>query len=125
KYAGTGEDTSAGLLEWTNAHPLEALRTYSKDIKVSKNTYEKHNLTYAQEAAAYGRGSVGFTKEAYAAYIKGEAAYRQYEAKWAAEHPNITKNMEELFKNDSDYRKYNLNTFEWHYNDNFYINIRK
>lgn len=125
KYAGTGEDTSAGLLEWTNAHPLENLRMWSKKTKVSKNTYEKHNLTYAQAAAEDGRMSVGYTKESYTAYIKGEAAYRQYEAKWATEHPNITKNMEELFKNDSDYKKYNLNTFEWHYNDNFYVNIRK
>lgn len=125
KYAGTGEDTSAGLLEWTNAHPLERLREASKDTVVSKSTYEKHNLTYAQRAAEHGRMSVGFTKESYTAYINGEKAYRQYEAKWAAEHPNITKNMEELFKNDSDYKKYNLNTFEWHYNDNFYVNIRK
>lgn len=125
KYAGTGEDTSAGLLEWTDAHPLERMCMWSKKTKVSKSTYEKHNLTYAQNAAMYGRDSVGCTKEAYMAYIKGEAAYRQYEAKWATEHPNITKNMEELFKNDSDYKKYNLSTFEWHYNDNFYVNIRK
>ena len=69
--------------------------------------------------------SLGFTKESYTAYINGEVAYRQYEAKWAAEHPNITRYMEELFKNDSDYKKYNLNTFEWHYNDKYYINIRK
>ena len=59
------------------------------------------------------------------AYIKGEAAYRQYEAKWAAKHPNITRYMKDLFKNDSRYKKYNLSTFEWHYNDKYYINVRK
>ena len=115
----------AGFTRWFQAHPLEDLRTWSKDTKVSKSTYEKHNLTYAQRAAQDGRMSVGHTKESYIAYINGEKAYRQYEAKWAAEHPNITRYMEELFKNDSDYKKYNLNTFEWHYNDNFFINIRK
>lgn len=118
-------DPDAGFDYWFDAHPLEDLRMWSKKIKVSKSTYEKHNLTYAQKAAQTGRMSPGYTKEAYAAYIKGEKAYRQYEAKWAAEHPNITRYMEELFKNDSDYKNYNLNTFEWHYNDNFYINIRK
>lgn len=115
----------AGFITWFEAHPLESIRKASKDIKVSKSTYEKHNLTYAQYAASYGRDSIGYTKESYIAYINGEKAYRQYEAKWAAEHPNITRYMEELFKNDSDYKKYNLNTFEWHYNDNFFINIRK
>lgn len=115
----------AGFTRWFQAHPLEDMRMWSKKTKVSKSTYEKHNLTYAQNAAMYGRDSIGYTKEAYMAYIKGEAAYRQYEAKWAAEHPNITKYVEELFKNDSRYKKYNLNTFEWHYNDNYYINIRK
>lgn len=115
----------AGFITWFQAHPLESIRKASKDIKVSKSTYEKHNLTYAQYAASYGRDSIGYTKEAYIAYINGEKAYRQYEAKWAAEHPNITRYMEELFKNDSRYKKYNLNTFEWHYNDNFYVNIRK
>lgn len=114
-----------GFTYWFNAHPLERLREASKDTVVSKSTYEKHNLTYAQSAAQHGRMSVGFTKESYMAYIKGEKAYRQYEAKWAAEHPNITRYMEKIFKNDSDYKKYNLNTFEWHYNDNFFINIRK
>lgn len=114
-----------GFTKWFQAHPLERLREGSKDTVVSKSTYEKHNLTYAQRAAQHGRMSVGFTKESYTAYIKGEKAYRQYEAKWAAKHPNITRYMEELFKNDSDYKKYNLNTFEWHYNDNFFINIRK
>lgn len=114
-----------GFTKWFNAHPLEYLRMWSKDTKVSKSTYEKHNLTYAQSAAQTGRMSLGFTKESYTAYINGEKAYRQYEAKWAAEHPNITRYMEELFKNDSDYKKYNLNTFEWHYNDKYYINIRK
>lgn len=114
-----------GFTDWFEAHPLEDLRMWSKKIKVSKNTYEKHNLTYAQNAAQDGRMSTGSTKESYTAYIKGEAAYRQYEAKWAAEHPNITRYMENLFKNDSRYKKYDLNTFEWHYNDNFYINIRK
>lgn len=69
--------------------------------------------------------SPGFTKESYTAYIKGEKAYRQYEAKWAAKHPNITRYVEKIFKNDSDYKKYNLNTFEWHYNDNVFINVRK
>lgn len=115
----------AGFTMWFSAHPLENMRMWSKKTKVSKSTYEKHNLTYAQEAASFGRNSVGYTKEAYTAYIKGEAAYRQYEAKWAAKYPNITKYMNELFKNDSNYKKYNLNTFEWHYNDNYYINIRK
>ncbi|MFR0586572.1 mucin-binding protein, partial [Lactobacillus porci] len=114
-----------GFTDWFEAHPLEDLRMWSKKTKVSKSTYEKHNLTYAQYAASYGRDSIGYTKESYTAYINGEKAYRQYEAKWAAEHPNITRYMEELFKNDSDYKKYNLNTFEWHYNDNFFINIRK
>ena len=115
---------SDGMLEWFNAHPLEALRMYSKDTKVSKSTYEKHNLTYAQSAADYGRGSVGFTKEAYTAYIKGETAYRQYEAKWAAKYPNITRSVT---KESNTIKKYNLNTFEWHYNDNYYTvdNIRK
>ncbi|WP_270448482.1 mucin-binding protein [Lactobacillus delbrueckii] len=114
-----------GLNKWCNAHPLEYMRMWSEDIKVSKSTYEKHNLTYAQEAADYGRASAGFTKESYAAYIKGEAAYRQYEAKWAAKYPNITKSVKTYFETDKDDKKYNLNTFEWHYNDNFYINIRK
>ncbi|WP_270448491.1 mucin-binding protein [Lactobacillus delbrueckii] len=111
-----------GLKYWFDAHPLESLREGSKDIKVSKSTYEKHNMTYAQAAADFGRGSVGFTKEAYTAYIKGEAAYRQYEAKWAAKYPNITRSV---MKESSTIKKYNLNTFEWHYNDNYYINIRK
>lgn len=118
-------DPDAGFKYWFDAHPLERLREDSKDTVVSKSTYEKHNLTYAQKAAQHGRMSVGFTKESYTAYINGEKAYRQYEAKWAAKYPNITRYMEEIFKNDSDYKKYNLNTFEWHYNDNFYINIRK
>ncbi|MBT8936919.1 hypothetical protein BTI34_05250 [Lactobacillus delbrueckii subsp. bulgaricus] len=98
---------------------------WSKKTKVSKNTYEKHNLTYVQKAADYGRGSVGYTKEAYTAYIKGERAYHQYEAKWAVKYPNITKFMKTYFDTDSDYKKYNLNTFEWHYNDKYYINISK
>lgn len=115
----------AGFTKWLQAHPLEDLRMWSKDIKVSKSTYEKHNLTYAQRAAQNGRMSVGHTKESYIAYMNGEKAYHQYEAKWAAEHPNITRYVEKVFKNDSDYKKYNLNTFEWHYNDNFYVNIRK
>lgn len=110
-----------GFTFWFQAHPLESLRMYSKDIKVSKSTYEKHNMTYAQRAADHGRNSLGFTKESYTAYIKGESAYRQYEAKWAAKHPNITKSV----ANTNTIKKYNLNTFEWHYNDNFYINIRK
>lgn len=110
-----------GFTEWFQAHPLESLRMYSKDIKVSKSTYEKHNMTYAQRAADHGRGSLGFTKESYTAYIKGEEAYRQYEAKWAAKYPNITKSV----ANTNTIKKYNLNTFEWHYNDNFFINIRK
>ncbi|MFK3588638.1 hypothetical protein OCH80_09635 [Lactobacillus sp. 23-2] len=116
-----------GSIDWFEAHPLERLRMSSKDTKVSKSTYEKHNLTYAQRAAQHGRMSIGFTKESYTAYINGEKAYRQYEAKWAAKYPNITKYMNELFNNDSDYKKYNLNTFEWHYNDNLYTvnNIRK
>ncbi|MFK3588688.1 hypothetical protein OCH80_09890 [Lactobacillus sp. 23-2] len=114
-----------GFTMWFNAHPLEDLRMGSRDTIVSKSTYEKHNLTYAQRAAQTGRMSVGYTKESYAAYIKGEKAYRQYEAKWAAKYPNITKYMEELFKNDSDYKKYNLNTFEWHFNDKFYIHFKK
>lgn len=111
-----------GLSDWFDAHPLENLRMWSKKTKVSKSTYEKHNLTYAQRAAQDGRMSMGYTKEAYMAYIKGEKAYRQYEAKWAAEHPNITRYMKE---NSNMLKKYNLNTFEWHYNDNFFINIRK
>ncbi len=115
-------DPDAGYTYWFEAHPLEYLRMWSKDTKVSKNTYEKHNETYAQNAAEYGRMSVGFTKESYTAYINGEAAYRQYEAKWAAKYPNITRYMKE---NSNTIKKYNLNTFEWHYNDNFYINIRK
>lgn len=115
----------AGFTYWFQAHPLENMRMWSKKTKVSKSTYEKHNLTYAQSVAQHGRMSVGHTKESYIAYMNGEKAYRQYEAKWAAEHPNITRYMEELFKNDNDYKKYNLNTFEWHYNDNFYVNIRK
>lgn len=115
----------AGFTKWLQAHPLEDLRMWSKDTKVSKSTYEKHNLTYAQRAAQDGRMSVGHTKESYIAYMNGEKAYRQYEAKWAAEHPNITRYVEKIFKNDSDYKKYNLNTFEWHYNDNFFVNIRK
>lgn len=114
-----------GFTYWFDAHPLEDLRMGSEDTVVSKSTYEKHNLTYAQRAAQTGRMSVGHTKESYTAYINGEKAYWQYEAKWAAKYPNITKYMNELFKNDSDYKKYNLNTFEWHYNDNFFINIRK
>lgn len=113
---------SDGMIEWFNAHPLEALRMYSKDIKVSKNTYEKHNLTYAQSAAQDGRMSVGYTKESYIAYMNGEKAYRQYEAKWAAKYPNITRSVT---KESNTIKKYNLNTFEWHYNDNFYVNIRK
>lgn len=124
KNAKTAKDISEGLMVWFDAHPLESLREESKDVKVSKSTYEKHNLTYAQEAAQFGRMSVGFTKEAYTAYIKGEKAYRQYEAKWAAKYPNITRNITKLL-DESDYKKYNLNTFEWHYNDNIYINIRK
>ncbi len=114
-----------GLFKWEMAHPLEHLREASKDIKVSKSTYEKHNLTYAQYAASFGRESIGFTKEAYTAYIKGETAYRQYEAKWAAKYPNITKSVKMYYDTDKDAKKYNLNTFEWHYNDNFFINIRK
>lgn len=115
----------AGFTYWFEAHPLENLRMWSKKTKVSKNTYEKHNLTYAQAAAQDGRMSVGYTKESYIAYMNGEKAYRQYEAKWAAKHPNITKFVKTYFDTDSDYKKYNLNTFEWHYNDNYYINIRK
>lgn len=111
-----------GLKYWFDAHPLESLRMYSKDTKVSKSTYEKHNLTYAQRAAQHGRMSMGFTKESYTAYMNGENAYRQYEAKWAAEHPNITRYMKE---NSNTIKKYNLNTFEWHYNDNFFVNVRK
>lgn len=111
-----------GLFKWSVAHPLEYLREQSKDIKVSKSTYEKHNLTYAQYAASFGRDSLGFTKEAYTAYLKGETAYRQYEAKWAAKYPNITRSVT---KEGSTIKKYNLNTFEWHYNDNFFVNIRK
>lgn len=118
-------DPNAGVTYWFEGHPLENLRMWSKNIKVSQSTYEKHNLTYAQKVAKDGRMGAGPTKESYTAYIKGEKSYRQYEAKWAAEHPNITRYMEELFKNDSDYKKYNLNTFEWHFNDNFYINVRK
>lgn len=71
--------------------------------------------------------SLGFTKESYTAYIKGENAYRQYEAKWAAKYPNITKSVKMYYDTDKDAKKYNLNTFEWHYNDNYYTvnNIRK
>lgn len=118
-------EPNVGFKYWFDAHPLESLREESKDVKVSKSTYEKHNLTYTQGAAQFGRMSIGFTKEAYEAYIKGETAYRQYEAKWAAKYPNITKFVKTYFDTDSDYKKYNLNTFEWHYNDNIYINIRK
>lgn len=116
-----------GLFVWLDAHPLEFLREESKDVKVSKSTYEKHNLTYAQSAAQTGRMSLGFTKESYTAYIKGEKAYRQYEAKWAAKYPNITKSVKMYYDTDKDAKKYNLNTFEWHYNDNYYTvnNIRK
>lgn len=114
-----------GLFKWLNAHPLEFLRADSKDTKVSKSTYEKHNLTYAQRAAQTGRMSPGFTKEAYTAYIKGETAYRQYEAKWAAKYPNITKSVKMYYDTDKDAKKYNMNTFEWHYNDNVLVNIRK
>lgn len=116
-----------GLFKWEMAHPLEFLREESKDVKVSKSTYEKHNLTYAQSAAQTGRMSLGFTKESYTAYIKGEKAYRQYEAKWAAKYPNITKSVKMYYDTDKDAKKYNLNTFEWHYNDNYYTvnNIRK
>ncbi|MFR0541059.1 mucin-binding protein [Lactobacillus delbrueckii] len=115
---------SDGMIEWFNAHPLEALRMYSKDTKVSKSTFEKHNLTYAQAAAQDGRMSVGYTKESYIAYMNGEKAYRQYEAKWAAKYPNITRSVT---KESNTIKKYNLNTFEWHYNDNYYTvdNIRK
>lgn len=116
-----------GVIEWLDAHPLEFLREESKNVKISKSTYEKHNLTYAQCAASCGRDSIGFTKESYTAYIKGETAYRQYEAKWAAKYPNITKSVKMYYDTDKDAKKYNLNTFEWHYNDNYYTvnNIRK
>lgn len=122
KLAKIEKSNGDGFYEWMVAHPLEYLRNQSRDIKVSKSTYEKHNLTYAQYAASFGRESLGFTKESYTAYINGEAAYRQYEAKWAAEHPNITRSVT---TESSTIKKYNLNTFEWHYNDNFFVNIRK
>lgn len=127
KIENSNPKNGDGLFKQLDAHPLEFLREESKDVKISKSTYEKHNLTYAQSAAQTGRMSLGFTKESYTAYIKGENAYRQYEAKWAAKYPNITKSVKMYYDTDKDAKKYNLNTFEWHYNDNYYTvnNIRK
>ncbi|GHV98420.1 hypothetical protein lacNasYZ03_14720 [Lactobacillus nasalidis] len=120
-------DSSSGeaTCEWFEAHPLENLRVWSQDFEVSKSTYEKHNQTYAQRAAEFGRTGVLFTKESYTAYIKGKTSYRQYEAKWAAKYPKITRNVTKSFATDSKLKKYNLNTFEWHFDDKFYIHYEK
>ncbi|GHV98423.1 hypothetical protein lacNasYZ03_01370 [Lactobacillus nasalidis] len=116
-----------GLIFWEDAHPLEMLREESQTVKIAKSTYEKHNQTYAQRLAYRSRNGLGWTKESYTAYMKGEAAYRQYEAKWAAKYPNITRSMKVVLETDSYYKKFNLNTFEWHFNDKFFTakNIRK
>ena len=113
----------AGIL-WDDAHPLEGSiydQTTMK-IKISKNTYEKHNESYAQEIRGIALRPGGcYTKEAYTAYMKGEKAYREYEAKWAAKYPNITKAMNELYK------KENVDVSKWRFNENIYTvdNIRK
>lgn len=118
-----------GLIEWFEAHPLEDLRQSRDGYKVSKSTYEKHNISFAQKIADNSNmGAFGcYTEESYKAYMKGEKAYREYEAKWAAKYPNITKTVKELFDTDSYYKKNHLNTFEWHFNDNYYTvdNIKK
>lgn len=119
---------------WEVAHPLEEMRIDSHTVRVSKWTVEKHNLTYAQRAVQMSC----FTKDSYIAYIKGEAAYREYEAKWAAKYPNITKYIRSLddkpdyyyygnLKIDNDVKIYHLNKFEWHYDDLYFTsaNIRK
>ncbi|MFK3588640.1 hypothetical protein OCH80_09645 [Lactobacillus sp. 23-2] len=113
----------AGIL-WDSAHPLEGSiydQTTMK-IKISKNTYEKHNESYAQDIRGIALRPGGcYTKEAYTAYMKGEKAYREYEAKWAAKYPNITKAMNELYK------KENVDVSKWRFNENIYTvdNIRK
>lgn len=75
----------AGIL-WDDAHQLESeIEGLSRwKTHISKNTYEKHNKSYAQHIREIALRPGGcYTKEAYTAYMKGEKAYREYEAKWA------------------------------------------
>lgn len=127
---------------WYDAHPLEDLRDDRDISKISKSTYEKHNISFAQMTAELQRGgnSGCYTEEAYKTYVKGEAAYRQYEARWNAKYPNLAKYIRDqdnkpLYTYVGKYKgkitnhikKYHLNTFEWHFSDNYYTvdNIRK
>lgn len=106
----------AGIL-WDDAHPLESeIEGLSQGkTHISKNTYEKHNRSYAQDIREIALRPGGcYTKEAYTAYTKGEKAYREYEAKWAAKYPIITKAM------NADYKKENVDVSKWHFNDNIY-----
>ena len=106
----------AGIL-WDSAHPLESeIEGLSQGkTHISKNTYEKHNSSYAQDIREIALRPGGcYTKEAYTAYMKGEKAYREYEAKWAAKYPIITKAM------NADYKKENVDVSKWHFNDNIY-----
>lgn len=102
---------------WDDAHPLESeIEGLSRwKTHISKNTFEKHNKSYAQDIREIALRPGGcYTKEAYTAYMKGEKAYREYEAKWAAKYPIITKAM------NAEYKKENVDVSKWHFNDNIY-----